>query len=67
MPCKITSECISCGDCKPPCPTGAIYGGPEMYVIDQNICNDCYGVHKAPYCMDVCQVEGAIVYVPPQQ
>lgn len=37
---NITSDCISCGNCKDTCPVGAIAEGTP-YVIDEATCIDC--------------------------
>jgi len=67
MPCRITTSCISCGDCKAPCPRAAIDEGPDIYEIDQTKCNNCEGYYKSPRCMELCPEQNAIVYSPPQQ
>ena len=51
---KITSACVSCGDCSDVCPAGAISQGDDQYVIDAAACLDCGS------CADTCP-NGAIV------
>lgn len=62
MSCIITSNCISCGDCKPECPVGAISESDPYYEINTSVCNDCSGHYQQPHCMEVC-TEGAIQHV----
>jgi ferredoxin len=31
--------------------------GPEIYVIDPNLCTECVGHFDTPQCMEVCPVE----------
>lgn len=57
MPRMITEECINCGECLPVCPTSAISRGPEIFVINQQACNDCSGYSSEPACEAVCPVD----------
>ncbi|NJD06912.1 MAG: 4Fe-4S dicluster domain-containing protein [Methylococcaceae bacterium] len=54
-------ECISCGDCEPVCPTGAIRDGGFGYRIDRSRCTECEGSHDSPRCVAVCPVDHCIV------
>ena len=54
-------ECISCGDCRPVCPTGAISEGPLAYRIDRRKCTECEGSHATPQCVAVCPIDHCIV------
>ena len=47
---KITVECICCGACLPVCPVEVISEGPEMYVIDTDLCTGCAA------CVEACPV-----------
>lgn len=60
MALKIIDDCISCGACEPECPNGAITEGSEIYVIDPNLCTECYGFYKTQQCADVCPVESCV-------
>ncbi len=53
----ITDECINCDVCEPECPNGAITQGPEIYVIDPNLCTECVGHFDKPQCVEVCPVD----------
>ncbi len=53
----ITDECINCDVCEPVCPNSAISQGPEIYVIDPDLCTECVGHFDVPQCQQVCPVE----------
>jgi ferredoxin len=53
----ITDQCINCDVCEPECPNGAISQGPEIYVIDPNLCTECVGHFDRPQCVEVCPVD----------
>ena len=53
----ITTECINCGACEPECPNQAISEGPEIYLIDPNLCTECVGFYDHEACQAVCPVE----------
>jgi ferredoxin len=53
----ITDECINCDVCEPECPNGAISQGPEIYVIDSNLCTECVGHFETSQCVEVCPVD----------
>jgi ferredoxin len=53
----ITDQCINCDVCEPECPNGAISQGPEIYVIDPNLCTECVGHFDKPQCVEVCPVD----------
>lgn len=57
MALMITDECINCDVCEPECPNGAISVGPEIYVIDPNLCTECVGHFDEPQCQLVCPVD----------
>ena len=57
MALMITDECINCDVCEPECPNIAISMGPEIYVIDQELCTECIGHYDTPQCVEVCPVE----------
>ena len=57
MALKITDQCINCDVCEPECPNGAIFMGPEIYVIDASRCTECVGHFDAPQCREVCPVD----------
>ena len=57
MALKITDQCINCDVCEPECPNGAIFMGPEIYVIDASRCTECVGHFEAPQCREVCPVD----------
>ena len=63
MSLKITDECINCDVCEPECPNGAISQGPDIYVIDPNLCTECVGHYDTPQCVEVCPVDCIITGV----
>lgn len=56
----IPEECISCGDCEPVCPTGAISEGKIVFQIDPEVCTECEGEFDEPQCAEVCEIPGCI-------
>lgn len=56
MSLTITEECINCDVCEPECPNQAISMGPEIYVINPDLCTECVGHHDEPQCQIVCPV-----------
>lgn len=52
----INDECINCDVCEPECPNEAISQGPEIYVIDPNLCTECVGHYDTSQCVEVCPV-----------
>lgn len=61
MALKITEECINCGACEPECPVNAISQGPDIYIIDPNVCVECKGHYDEPQCQTVCPIDDCIV------
>jgi ferredoxin len=57
MALKIIDTCINCDVCEPECPNGAISQGPEIYVIDPDLCTECVGHFDKPQCQQVCPVD----------
>ncbi|HEX4299451.1 MAG TPA: YfhL family 4Fe-4S dicluster ferredoxin [Gammaproteobacteria bacterium] len=57
MSLKIIDTCINCDVCEPECPNGAISQGPEIYVIDPDLCTECVGHFDKPQCQQVCPVD----------
>ena len=57
MALKIIDTCINCDVCEPECPNGAISQGPEIYVIDPQLCTECVGHFDKPQCQQVCPVD----------
>lgn len=57
MALMITDECINCDVCEPECPNHAISQGPEIYVIDPELCTECVGHFDKPQCQQVCPVD----------
>jgi ferredoxin len=53
----ITADCINCGACVPECPNDAISEGPDIYIIDPELCTECVGFHDEEACQAVCPVE----------
>jgi ferredoxin len=53
----ITDDCINCDVCEPECPNQAISMGPEIYVINPDLCTECVGHHDEPQCQIVCPVD----------
>ncbi|MBI5060027.1 4Fe-4S binding protein [candidate division KSB1 bacterium] len=61
---SINDTCIACAHCEPVCPVKAISEGPEIFVIDPAVCNDCRGHFDRPRCVEICPVEGCIAPAP---
>ena len=57
MATKITEECINCGACEPECPNEAISEGPEIYIINPELCTECVGFFDEEQCNAVCPVD----------
>ena len=57
MALKIIDTCINCDVCEPECPNHAISQGPEIYVIDPELCTECVGHFDKPQCREVCPVD----------
>ncbi|OGA05721.1 MAG: ferredoxin [Betaproteobacteria bacterium RIFCSPLOWO2_02_FULL_64_12] len=57
MALMISDACINCDVCEPLCPNGAIFQGPEIYVIDPQRCTECVGHFDKPRCVEVCPVD----------
>ena len=57
MSLKIIDTCINCDVCEPVCPNHAISQGPEIYVIDPELCTECVGHFDKPQCQLVCPVD----------
>jgi ferredoxin len=57
MSLKIIDTCINCDVCEPECPNHAISQGPEIYVIDPDLCTECVGHFDKPQCQQVCPVD----------
>ena len=57
MSLKIIDTCINCDVCEPECPNHAISQGPEIYVIDPELCTECVGFYDHEACQAVCPVE----------
>jgi len=57
MALKIIDTCINCDVCEPVCPNHAISQGPEIYVIDPELCTECVGHFDEPQCQLVCPVD----------
>jgi ferredoxin len=56
MALMITDACINCDVCEPECPNHAISMGPQVYVIDPNLCTECVGHFETSQCVEVCPV-----------
>ena len=57
----VSEECISCGDCEPVCPTGAIKEGKIVYQIDPEVCTECEDDFDEPQCVEICEIPGCIL------
>jgi ferredoxin len=57
MATHITEACINCGVCVPECPNDAIALGPEIHVIDPELCTECVGFYDREQCQEVCPVD----------
>jgi ferredoxin len=56
MALMITDACINCDVCEPECPNHAISMGPQIYVIDHELCTECVGHFETSQCVEVCPV-----------
>lgn len=57
MALQIDETCINCGACEPVCPVKAITEGPDVFIIDGNVCVECQGHFPEPQCSSVCPVD----------
>ncbi len=57
MALQIDETCINCGACEPVCPVTAITEGPDIFIIDPNLCIECEGHFDEPQCISVCPVD----------
>jgi Fe-S-cluster-containing hydrogenase component 2 len=49
----VQSECTSCGDCKPKCPTNSIVEKSGIFKINKDSCNECED-RDEPQCVATC-------------
>ncbi len=57
----ITDECIACDACRDECPNTAIEEGDPVYIIDSDLCTECFGSFEEPQCIEVCPVDCIII------
>lgn len=57
----VAEECISCGDCKPVCPTDSIKEGAVVFEINKKTCTECNGDYDVPQCIKVCPIDNCIL------
>lgn len=57
MALRITDECINCDVCETQCPNQAISMGPDIYIINPDMCTECVGHFGEPQCQVVCPVD----------
>jgi len=50
----LQSECTSCGDCKPVCPTKAVTEKGGIFKINPDICTECEDAFDEPQCVAAC-------------
>lgn len=48
---EIQGDCVSCGECVPVCPEGAITEKRMTFEINASLCTDCEA------CVDICPVD----------
>jgi ferredoxin len=58
---KIIDECIACDACVESCPTDAITPDDPIYIIDADICCECYGYKDEHSCVAVCPVDAIVI------
>lgn len=54
---RITDDCVNCGACESVCPSQGISKGPDIFVIDPELCSECVGFHHTQQCARVCPVD----------
>jgi Fe-S-cluster-containing hydrogenase component 2 len=60
----IQSECSSCGDCVPVCPTKSIVKKGELFKINKDTCTECEDEDEGPRCVAICDAgEACIIYI----
>ncbi len=57
---KIIDTCNNCRACETECPNGAITEGPDIFVINPELCTECVAFNSAPACATCCPVESCI-------
>lgn len=61
----VKEGCVTCGDCRDLCPTGAIKAGKEAFWIDPTLCDRCEDI-ATPACVDACPV-GSLAPLQPKK
>ncbi len=49
--------CIQCGTCVAECPNEGIKEEDGGYVIDSELCTECYGFYEESHCAESCPVD----------
>jgi DNA-binding transcriptional regulator YiaG/Pyruvate/2-oxoacid:ferredoxin oxidoreductase delta subunit len=61
----VKEGCITCGDCRDLCPTGAIKANEEAFWVDPTLCDRCDDI-ATPSCVNACSV-GALAPLQPKK
>ena len=61
MALKILESCVNCGASEDECPNQAIGAGPDIYLIDAELCTECVGAFDTPQCVARCPIDDCIV------
>ena len=61
MALMITDDCTACGACLDVCLNDAIIKKDPVYLINPNLCTECFGYFKDSQCVNICPVDAIIL------